>query len=1081
MTTFKTRCIALLLPLLVTLAFSAAPAMAEFGLERLAISARNQDGTPDVQAGSHPYSLNTTFVLHGAGDAVGQGDLRDVRVELPPGFVGDPTATPRCAYQEFIKEACSAETQVGLATAYLSTVKEQELGELNPETVPVYNIVPPPGVAAEFGYIIGQATPVLLETSVRAGGDYGLTATVSDINQSVIVGASKVTIWGVPANPAHNPWRGACERAGAGKTAIEAYGSGLREGEDELEGPLSIGGGLTGLPQSTGNCPTSVPEAPLLTNPTSCGTPRTATLSVDDWQEPGNFATEPGNLPGEKVHKLSASLPEIAGCGSLNFSPTLEVKPDGEAGSTPTGLNVGLHVPQEATVNPAGSAEADVKDTTVTLPAGMQLSPSAADGLQACSNAQVGFERYEELDHSGTQTMIFKPKLYNPTSEQEEATLCPNASKIATVKIKTPLLEGELTGSVFLAAPQNFTGLPENPFSSLVAMYLVAEEKERGVEVKIAGHVEVGEPGISDGLQPGQIRTTFENIPQFPVSETKLEFYGTDRAPLATPAYCGTYGTAASLQAWSGTPAVSPVADFNIASGPNGGACPGSSLPFSPSLATGTPNINAGSFSDLTTTFSREDGQQGLSGITLHYPPGLSGILTGIPLCGEAQANAGTCGSASEIGETIVSVGEGNDPFSVTGGKVYLTEKYDGAPFGLSIVNPAQAGPFDLQEGRPVIVRAKIEIDPLTAALTVTTTGEIPHIIDGIPLQIKHINVNITRPGFTFNPTSCNPVKVEGTITSFEGASSTVSDPFQVTNCQALKFEPKVQASTSAKTSKADGASLTYKVAYPHVPQGTDADIRYVKVELPKQLPSRLTTLQKACTQAQFQANPGGCPSASVIGHAKAIVPNIPVPIEGPVYFVSNGGEAFPNLVMVLQGYGVRIDLIGDTFISKSGITSTTFKAVPDNPVTSFEINLPEGPYSALAANGNLCSEASKLLLPNEYISQAGQLVTYTAPVSVAGCKAAITVVKHSVKKGTATIVVAVPAAGKLTATGKGVSRGTGKSSKAQDVTVKVHLSKQESAFLSKHHSRKLSAHIKLSFTPKTGAKLSTTTTVLIG
>jgi hypothetical protein len=410
---------------LAILAFAATPAMAEFGLERLAISARNQNGTPDVQAGSHPYALNTTFLLHDAGPAAGQGDLRDVRVELPPGFVGDPTATPRCTYQEFLKEhlvnglkisECSGETQVGLATTYLSS---SGIGpdERAATTEPIYNIVPPPGVAAEFGYIVKSTTPVLLETSVRTGGDYGLTTTVSDINQGVVVGASKVTIWGVPANPAHNPWRGGCEyKTGGEATPVETPGYGLREGEDELEGPLYREGvgnpnlkGL-GLPFSIGECKTSVPEAPLLTNPTSCGTPRAATLSVDDWEEPGNFATEPGNLAGEKVHKLSASLPELSGCEQLDFSPTLEVKPDGEAGSTPTGLNVGLHVPQEATVNPTGLAEADVKNTTVTLPAGMQLSPSAADGLQACSNAQIGFEGYRELDSSGTQSMIFKPK-----------------------------------------------------------------------------------------------------------------------------------------------------------------------------------------------------------------------------------------------------------------------------------------------------------------------------------------------------------------------------------------------------------------------------------------------------------------------------------------------------------------------------------------------------------------------------------------------------------------------------------------------------------------------------------------------
>jgi hypothetical protein len=982
------------------LAFAATPAMAEFGLERMAISARNSDGTPDVQAGSHPYALNTTFVLHDAGPAAGEGDLKDVHVELPPGFVGDPTATPRCTYQEFIKEVCSNETAVGLATTYLANVSNP--GTFLANTIAIYNIVPPPGVAAEFGYIVLHETPVLLETSVRTGGDYGLTTSVTDLNQAVVVGASKVTIWGVPANPAHNPWRGKCEETfGGGPTPAEDAGYGLREGEDELEGPLYLTQGQSnnheGLPESIGVCKTAVPEAPLLTNPTSCGTSRTATLSVDDWEEPGNFATEPGNLPGEKVHMRPATLPALAGCEALNFSPTLEVKPDGEAGSTPTGLNVGLEVPQEATINPAGFAEADVKDTTVTLPAGMQLSPSAADGLQACSNAQIGFEGYRELDNSGTQSTIFKPKLYNSTSEQEEDTLCPDASKVATVKIKTPLLEGELEGSVYLAAPQNFVGLPENPFSSLVALYLVAEEKERGVEVKLAGKV-------TPNPVTGQITTTFENTPQLPFSDLKLEFYGTDRAPLATPSYCGTYGTGASLEPWSATPpggtssgSVSPVADFNISSGPNGSSCtyPGQSLPFSPSLTSDTTVTNAGAFTPLDTTLTREDGQQAIQQVTLHYPAGLTGLISGVKLCGEAEANAGTCSSASEIGETIVSVGEGNDPFSVTGGKVYITGPYEGAPFGLSIVNPAKAGPFVLEEGRPVVVRAKIEINPSTAALTVTTNTAaeghaIPTILDGIPLQIKHVDVNITRPGFTINPTNCSKTQVTGTVVSAEGASSPVSIPFQVGECRSLAFAPKFSVSTPSRTSKADGAGLTAKLSYPAAAQGTQANIAKVKVDLPKQLPSRLTTLQKACTDKQFETNPANCPSASKIGYAVVHTPLLPVPLEGPAIFVSHGGEAFPSLTLVLQGDNVTIDLVGTTFISHAGITSTTFKTVPDQPFSTFQLTLAQGKYSALAANlpakdkGSFCGQT--LSMPTAFVAQNGTEIHETTPISISGC-----------------------------------------------------------------------------------------------
>ena len=986
----RARCVASIAITCVAFALSATPAMAELNLERVAVSARNADGTPDVQAGSHPYALTSTFLLHESGPVA--GDLKDVRLQLPPGFVGDPTATPRCGYQEFVKKACASETAVGLASTYLTDEEQRETDERTPTTDPVYNLIPQAGVAAEFGFIVAGATPVLLETSVRTGSDYGLTTNVPDINQAVVVAASKVTIWGVPAEAVHNPVRGACVHSfNEVARPTEEPGVGLRVSEDEREGPIGPPGSGAIVEETERNeaiaeCPSLAPPLPLLTNPTSCGAPRTATFSVDSWEEPGNFVT------GEHVSSLRTSLPPLIGCEKLNFSPTLSVKPDGEAGSTPTGLNVNLNVPQEASKNPVGDAEADVKDTTVTLPAGVDISPSAADGLQACSNAQIGYTgEMKELNPTsepGVRTPQFKEKVYDPATGQEEATLCPDASKIATVKIKTPLLEGELTGSVFLAAPQNFAGLPENPFGSLVAMYLVAEEPERGVIVKLPGKV-------SPNPVTGQLTTTFENTPQLPFSELHLEFYGTDRAPLSTPAHCGTYQTEASLQPWSGTPAVSPVADFNIASGPSGSPCPGASLPFSPSLASGTTNNNAGAFSPLTTTLSREDGQQSISSVTLHYPPGVSGILTGVPLCGEAEANAGTCSEASRIGETIVSVGLGNDPFSVTGGKVYLTGPYEGAPFGLSIVNPAKAGPFDLQEGRPVVVRAKIEVDPHTAALTVTTNPpgtaySIPTIIDGIPLQIKRVNVNITRNGFTFNPTSCNPLLVTGAVDSAEGAVSGVSDPFQATNCAALKFAPKFAVSTNGKTSKANGASLTAKLSYPSGSFGSQSEIARVKVDLPKQLPSRLTTLQKACTDAQFELNPANCPKASKIGYAAVTTPLLPVPLKGPAIFVSHGGEAFPSLTMVLQGYGVTIDLVGTTFISKKGITSTTFKTVPDVPFNTFTLTLPTGKYSALAANvpaknhHSLCGQ--KLKMPTEFLAQNGLAIHESTKIAVTGC-----------------------------------------------------------------------------------------------
>jgi hypothetical protein len=549
------------------------------------------------------------------------------------------------------------------------------------------------------------------------------------------------------------------------------------------------------------------------------------------------------------------------------------------------------------------------------------------------------------------------------------------------VEIETPLLTDHLKGSVYLAEQDN------NPFGSLLALYVTAAAD--GVSIKVAGKVEA-DP------RTGQLTTTFENTPQLSFSDFKLDFFGGPRAPLVTPSSCGTYTTTSSLTPWSAPQsglAATPSYSFQILSGTGGAPCaaPG----FTPSFTAGTTNNQAGGFSPFTLTMSRNDGEQNLGTVSTRMPPGLVGMLSKVPLCGEPQASAGTCPTASQIGHVTVGVGTGPYPLQTPEpGKpedpVFLTGPYKGAPFGLSIVVPAEAGPFNLDEnGKPVVVRATINVDPSTAQITVTS-DPLPQILQGIPLQIRTVNVSIDKGGFIFNPTSCEPQSVAGTLTSTQGATAGVSSGFQATNCAVLKFAPKFAASTKATTSKANGASLTVKLTYPSTPQGTEANIARVKVDLPKQLPSRLTTLQKACTAAQFEANPAGCPAASVVGHAKAITPILPVPLEGPAYFVSHGSEAFPSLIVVLQGYGVTVDLVGSTFISNAGITSSTFKTVPDVPVGSFELTLPQGKYSALASNlpaadkGSLCGQTLKM--PTAFVAQNGAEIHESTAIGVTGC-----------------------------------------------------------------------------------------------
>jgi hypothetical protein len=907
-----------------------------FGVEEYGIALENDGGSPDTQAGSHPFQFTTTLGLNQATLSSRPPALaKDLRFNLPPGLIGNPTVLPRCTEAEFSTLAgananlCPDDTAIGVASITAEATGFSSFSN-KPATyaVPIFNLVPAPGEPARFGFEI-ERIPVLIDTSIRTGGDYGIVASVHNITEVSNFISQRVTFWGVPGDSRHDRSRGWSCLAGG-------YWSG---GE---------------LPPCTALGETQPP--PFLTLPTSCTGQLETSVQADSWKDPTPL---PPFSPSEPVESLD-------GCNRLPFGAEISVAPDVQSASTPTGLAVKVHVPQQASLDPTGLADADVRDTTVTLPEGVALNPAGADGLEACSNAEIG---YLPGESEPPGRLRFTSGLPAPKEAPVEP-FCPDASKIGTANIKLPILSNPLVGSVYLAE-QN-----ANPFGSLVAMYIVAEEPMSGVLVKLPGEVSLNQV-------TGQITSTFLNTPQAPAEEIELHFFGGERAPLATPARCGTYTTSASITPWSGNAAVNPTSSFEITSGPNGSPCP-SPLPFTPSLTGGTTSIQAGGFSPFTMTMSREDGSQNLQSIQLHMPLGLSGTLSSVKLCGEEQADAGTCGPESLIGETVVSVGLGGDPFSVTGGKVYITGPYKGAPFGLSIVNPAKAGPYNLGQ---VVVRAKIEVNPETAALTITTDNEgpykIPTIIDGIPLEIKHVNVDINRPGFTFNATNCSPLAITGSLTSTEGATSALSVPYQVTNCAVLAFKPKLEASTSGKTSRSDGASLHVKLGYPAGPY--DANIARVKVELPKALPSRLTTLQKACTAQVFEANPAACPAASIVGHATATTPELPVPLTGPAYFVSHGGESFPSLIIVLQGYGVTVHLVGSTFINeKTGVTSSTFKTVPDAPVGSFELTLPTGPYSALGANKDLCK--TKLAMPTEFVGQNGALIKTTTKIAVTGC-----------------------------------------------------------------------------------------------
>jgi hypothetical protein len=916
-----------------------------YGVETYELTPEEEGGAVDTQAGSHPFQLTTTLAVNTRtaqafrehegprppGGGFGNGAIvpevqppaltKDLRFNLPPGLIGDPEPLPKCSLLTFTQEnkvqepECPADTVVGVSVPIVSepySARNVPFGI----SEPVYSLEPAVGEPARFGFQTPYG-PVILDTSVRTGGDYGVVVTVPNIVDAPFMG-DQLTFWGDPADPRHDSTRG--------RKCLDVYNS-------EQSGGAEV------------SCPSSETPRPFLIMPTACLGPLHTSIEADSWLAPGVFSA-----PGEYTFQTGAGgIGEpygLDGCNRLSFEPSIQVAPDGQEGSTPTGLTVDEHIPQQSSLNPTGLADSTVKDTEVTLPVGVAINPAGADGLSACSLEQVGLE-----------------------SPAEQS--CPESSKLGTVEVHTPLLPNPLVGAAYLAQQD------ANPFGSLVAMYIVAYDPISGVRIKVAGEVQ-------PSPLTGQLVATFDNTPQLPFEDLVLHFFGGSRAPLGTPALCGGYTSTASIAPWSGNASAESSSEFQVTSGPNHTPC-SDPLPFAPTLTAGSTNIQTGTFTQFTMTMSREDGNQNLDAIKLHMPAGLIGSVSEVKLCGEAQADAGTCGPESLIGHTTVSVGLGGNPYTVTGGEVFITGPYDGAPFGLSIVNPAKAGPFDLGK---VVVRAKIEVDPVTSALTITTDPSgpysIPQLIDGIPLQIKHVNVAIDRSRFVFNPTNCTPTKITGSLTSSEGAVSELSVPFQVTNCATLKFKPQFSVSTPGATSRTKGTSLDVKLTYP-VAEG-QANIAKVKVELPKLLPSRLPTLQKACTEATFDANPENCPAVSRIGEAVATTPVIAGDFTGPAYFVSRGGAAFPELIVVLKGEdGVTVDLHGETYISKEGITSSTFRTIPDVPVGSFELKLPAGPYSALTANGkNLCN--SKLTMPTEFVAQNGAAIHEVTKVAVTGC-----------------------------------------------------------------------------------------------
>jgi hypothetical protein len=920
-----------------------------------------------TQAGGHPLALTTRIVFnHERFKPPGHPeetietpveDPRDVVVSIPPGLIGNPQAVPKCLLTNVTdkKEPCPPATQVGTIRNRYGGGQKESLG-------PIYNVTPEKGQTAEFVLVTRGANFIATGHLVRTDAGYGIAVASNDIPGIELV-ETEVTFWGVPAESRYDWLRGlSCSIPSPSFS------------ECHHNGVFTVGG----------DEPANIEPVPFLSMPTDCSSgPGTAVVRTDSWEHPGHV--EEGRYEGYVAGPPSA-MPTVTGCGVLKFEPEIETTTDTLLADAPVALGVNLKVPQ--TAQPGLLATPHLRHATITLPLGMSISPGIVDGIQACNV-------------SGPEGINFTGPESEEVGLDGELQLapgrCPDASIVGEAEAETPVLASPLKGHVYLARP-GCGGAGEAACTeqdaldgNLFKLYLELGGKgalgDAGVNIKVEGHTEAN-PAT------GQLTAVFDENPQTPFSELRVRLNGGPRAPIDNPAACGPATTTSDLEPWSapglippsgpfvpGTPDATPFSSFVV------GGCE-SPYGLKPGFLAGTASPLAGRFSTFTMNLSRKDREQFVKGIQVHTPPGLLAMISSVPLCGEAAADAGSCPEASKIGTTRVASGAGSHPFEIDG-DVYLTGPYRGAPFGLSVVTHVQAGPFNLGL---VVVRARIEVDPHDSTATIATDESgpyaLPQLVFGVPVRLQRVTVDIDRPGFMFNPTNCAAQEVQATVSGTAGALAKVTTPFAAADCRNLRFRPKLSISTNAHTNRRVGASLDAKLTYPSGAPGTYANIARVKVSLPKLLPSRLSTLQQACPAARFETDPAACPRGSIVGIARTSTPVLAGTLEGPAYFVSHGGEAFPSLIVVLQGDNVRVDLTGTTFINeKTNVTSSTFKSVPDVPVRSFELYLPQGRGSALAATGNLCSNRSRLKMPTEFVGQNGAVIKQSTRIAVVGCK----------------------------------------------------------------------------------------------
>ncbi len=754
----------------------------------------------------------------------------------------------------------------------------------------------------------------LVHITGGVNGNFHLVARSTDILAKVGILGARVSLWGDPSDERHDHRRN---------------GNGCSQ------------------------CSVPPMEKPFLTMPTACHEPLPIGVSVSSWlgtEAEGSVLME--DLEGNPL--------ETEGCNALSYAPEISSQATTNVADAPTGLTFAIRQAQNESIT--GLAPAALKDARVTLPEGMTVNAAAANGLSSCSEEQVGYQPSE-----GKVRFDIAPQS------------CPNAAKVGTLEVTTPLLGHKLPGSIYVAKPF------DNPFGSLLALYLSIEDEESGVIVKLGGKVE---PDPSTG----QLTATFTENPQLPLEAIELQFFNGPAAALKTPLTCGTKTTTTTMTPWSTPEGVDthPTGEFKTEVPAVAGACPSSEVeaPAAFNFTAGTASPLAGAYSPFVLRLVRRDGTQHIAGIDTTLPEGLVGKLAGVPYCpesaialaksreapeqGKVEQASPSCPAASEVGTVQVTAGAGITPIPV-GGHVYLAGPYKGAPLSFVVIVPAVAGPFDLGS---VVNRVALNVGEYTSQIH-AVSDPLPTIIQGIPLDVRSIDLKLTRPGFSLNPTSCEAKAIEGAVITQAGQAAPLNNRFQVGECGALAFKPKLKISLKGSTKRTGHPALKAVLSMP----AGGANIAKAQVGLPHGEFLDNGHIGTVCTQPQLKAQT--CPAGSIYGKAKAWTPLLDQPLEGPVYLGTGFGHKLPDLVADLNGQ-IRVLVHGRVDTDKRHGIRNTFEAVPDAPVSRFVLEMKGGKKGLLVNSENTCRKAQKAEV--DFTAQNGKVQTFEAPIAN-GCK----------------------------------------------------------------------------------------------